>query len=75
MLFTLAVKVTEVPGQIVVCVAVMLSVGVTDGFTVIVIVLDVAVGVEAHERLEVMMLFITSPFRIAAGVNVERTDD
>ena len=39
-----AVKITLVPEQIVVTVAAMLTDGVTGKFTVIVIVLDVAVG-------------------------------
>ena len=39
-----AVNVTLVPAQIVVAVAAMLTDGVTAGFTIIVIALDVAVG-------------------------------
>ena len=68
-------KVTEVPGQMVVAVATMDTEGVTTGFTVIVMELEVAVGVDAQPRLEVITAFITSPFAIEGGVKVARTAD
>ena len=57
-----AVKVTDVPAQIVVALAAMLSAGTTTGFTVIVIVFDVAVVGVAHGAVEVITQLIISPF-------------
>jgi hypothetical protein len=56
-----AVKVTDVPVQIVVADADMLTAGVTDAFTVIVIAFDVAVVGDAQATLEVITQVITSP--------------
>lgn len=61
-----AVKVTEVPAQIVVADALMATAGVTEGFTVIVILFDVAVVGETQAALDVMIQLITSPFAGAA---------
>ena len=56
-----AVKVTEVPEQIVVAEAVMLTNGVRRGFTVIVIVLLTAVGDVMHAAFDVSVTLIISP--------------
>jgi hypothetical protein len=50
-----AVKLTEVPAQMVVAVGVTTTAGVTVGLTVMVVAFDVAVVGEAHAALEVMM--------------------
>lgn len=52
---------TDVPVQIVVADADMLTAGVTDAFTVIVIAFDVAVVGDAQATLEVITQVITSP--------------
>ena len=52
-LVTAALNVTEAPAQIVVLDAVIEIVGTTNGFTVIVIVFDVAVATVAQVALEV----------------------
>lgn len=61
-----AVKITLVPKQIVVAVALILTAGVTGKFTVMVIALDVAVGCVTHVREDVITTVITSLFARAA---------
>ena len=61
-----AVNITLVPEQIVVAVAPMLTAGVTIGFTVIVIALDVALAGFAQVIEEVITTVTTSPFTSAA---------
>jgi hypothetical protein len=56
-----AVKVTELPEHTVVVGVVMLTDGVTDGLTVIVIDADVAVVGEAHAAVDVMTQVTTAP--------------
>ena len=65
-----AVKVTEVAGQIVVADAAMLTDGVTEGFTVIVIMLLVAVAGEAQLALLVRITFTWSLLTNEFVVNV-----
>ena len=48
-----AVNVTEVPAHMVVTGVPIETEGVTDWFTVIIIALEVALGVEAHEEFDV----------------------
>ena len=57
-----AVKITLVPEQIVVAVAPIVTDGITVGFTVTVIALDVAVGCVTQVNEEVMTTVITSLF-------------
>ena len=57
-----AVNVTLVPEQIVVALAAMLTDGVTVGFTVMVIALDVAVGCVTQVSDEVITTVTTSLF-------------
>ena len=57
-----AVKETEAPTQIVVELAVILTPGINEGLTAIVIELDVAVAGKAQVKLDVMMTLTTSPF-------------
>lgn len=57
-----AVKVTEVPAQIVVVRAVILTAGVTGGETDILTALDVAVAGKGHVALDVIITVTTSPF-------------
>ena len=66
-----AVNVTEVPAQIVVNEAATETDGVTTGFTVMVIALDVAVVGEAQEAVEVITHVIIFPLAKAAEVYVE----
>jgi hypothetical protein len=56
-----AVKVTLAPGQMLVLDALMVTAGVTTGFTVTVIELEVADDGDAHARAEVMITFMISP--------------
>ena len=56
-----AVKITLVPGQIIVDDAATTTEGVTDAVTIIVIVLDVAVAGDAQAALEFMITVTTSP--------------
>jgi hypothetical protein len=51
----------------------MVREGVTNGLTVIVIPGEVAVGVDAQERFEVITTVITSLLLSDPGVKVERT--
>ena len=57
-----AVNITLVPEQMVVAEVLMLTAGVTIGFTVMVIALDVAVGCVTHGREEVITTVTTSLF-------------
>ena len=57
-----AVKVTDCPLQIFVLVAVIEIVGVTDGFTVMVMLFDVTVLGLTHAKELVIVTFTTSPF-------------
>lgn len=66
----LAVKVTFVPEHIVEALALMDTEGVTDEFTVMVTVFEVAVVGEAQLTLEVMIQLIASPFTRALEVYV-----
>ena len=59
------------PAQIVLPVEVILTEGVTEGFTVIVIPVEVAVAGEAHSALEVMITVTTSPLLRVVLVKVE----
>ena len=61
-------KVTEVPEQIVVCVALMLTLGMTVEFTVMVMELEVAVVGEAHVALLVNTHVRVSLFARALSV-------
>jgi hypothetical protein len=54
------VNVTEAPVQILLDDAAMLTAGVTEGFTVMVTLLEVAVGVEGQAAVEVITAEITS---------------
>ena len=66
-----AVKITLVPAQIVVAVAAILTDGITDAVTVIVIALDVTVAGLAHEIDDVISTVTTSPFTKVELWNVE----
>ena len=63
-------KVTEPPAQMVVVVAAILTEGVTDGLTVIVIAFDVAVAGEAQLALDVKTQVTTWPLVSVVVVNV-----
>ena len=63
-----AVKVTDAPEQIVVAVVEICTESVTDGFTVIVIALDVDVVGVAHEPDGVMIQVTTLPLAKVADV-------
>lgn len=63
-----AVNVTVLPLHIVVCVALILKDGVTSGFTVMVMLLDVAVVGDAQLALEVSTQVIISPLTKAVVV-------
>ena len=65
-----AVNVTEVPGQIVVALAPILTVGVISAFTVIVIWLLVTETGDGHVALDVMMTVTLSVFASVELVNV-----
>jgi hypothetical protein len=65
-----AVKVTDAPVHIVVVGVVMLTDGVTDVLTVIVIAFDVAVVGDAHGELDVMTHVTTAPLVSVADVYV-----
>jgi hypothetical protein len=65
-----AVKVTEAPAQIVVAEAEMVTDGVISAFTVIVILLLVAVEGEAHAALDVNTQLTMSPLDNVVAVNV-----
>ena len=56
------VNVTDVPAQIVVAEALMVTDGVTFGFTTIVMLLDVAVVGETQAAVDVITQVTTSPF-------------
>jgi hypothetical protein len=56
------VKVTEVPAQMIVAVAVILADGMSNGETLTVIELEVTVVGEAQGAVEVITTVITSPF-------------
>ncbi len=63
-------KVTEVPGQIVVDDAAIATAGVTTAERVIVILLEVAVAGNAQAALDVMIAFTISPLANAVVVYV-----
>ena len=63
-------KITEVPGQIVVDDAAIATAGVTTAERVIVILLEVAVAGNAQAALDVMITVTLSPFVNAAVVYV-----
>lgn len=65
-----AVKVTDVPEQIVVAVAAILTEAVTDGLTVIVIALDVAVAGVTQAPVGVMTHVTTLPLAKVLDVYV-----
>jgi hypothetical protein len=60
-LLGVAVNVTDVPEQMVVLPATMLTLGVNTGFTVMRIAFEVAVVVDAHKALLVNVTRILSP--------------
>ena len=65
-----AVKVTLLPEHIVVALAETDMAGVTEGFTIIVTALEVAVVGDAQGAVDVMTQVITSPFANAAFIYV-----
>ena len=65
-----AVKITEVPGQIVVDDAAIATEGITTAEMVMVILLEVAVAGDAQAALDVRITFTMSPFVNAAVVYV-----